>query len=113
MLFIVSISGYIIVVIKEKVYLKNNMIVINKKSVTQKHIEETDMKEFVFDGHKVKSGDEIKVVLKGNKRIQGILIGAKRQDRTILMVTHKDEVKKFGIDNIKKFKLISKYGKFF
>lgn len=113
MLFIVSVFGYIFSVMKEKIYLKNNMIVINKKSVTQEHIDEADMKEFIFDGHKVKSGDEIKVTLKGNRKIEGILIGAKRKDRSMFIVTHKDEVKKFAIDNIKKFKIISKYGKFF
>ena len=113
MLFIVSVFGYIFSVMKEKIYLKNNMIVINKKSVTQEHIDEVDMKEFIFDGHKVKSGDEIKVILKGNRKIEGILIGAKRKDRSMFIVTHRDEVKKFAIDNIKKFKIISKYGKFF
>lgn len=112
-LFVVSITGYILSVLKEKIYLKNNMIVINKKSVTQKHIDEADMKEFIFDGHRVKSGDEIKVILKGNKIIHGILIGAKRQERAILMVTHSDEIKKICIDNVKKFRIISKYGKFF
>lgn len=113
MLFIVSVFGYIFSVIKEKIYLKNNIIVIDKKSVTQEHIEEADMKEFIFDGYKIKSGDEIKVTLKGNRKVEGILIGAKLKDRSMLIVTHKDEVKKLAIDSIKKLRIISKYGKFF
>lgn len=113
MLFIISIVGYIFSVLREKLYLKNNIIVINKKSVTQYHLEEADMKEFFFDGNRVKSGDEVKVVLKGNKMLGGIIIGAKQKERAIILVTHRDEVKKLDIDSIIKFKIISKYGKFF
>jgi hypothetical protein len=113
MLFMVSVIGYIFAVLKEKLYLKNNIILINKKSITQEHIDEADMKEFVFDGCKVKSGDEIKVVLKGKQKLEGIVIGAKKKERAILMVTHDDKIRKLNIDNIIKFKIVSKYGKFF
>jgi len=113
MLFITSVIGYIFSVLREKIYLKNHMIVINKKSVTQDHLNETDLKEFIFDGNKVKSGDEVKVVLRNKKKLEGIIIGAKRKERAIILVTHADEVKKLKIDNIIKFKVISKYGKFF
>lgn len=113
MALIINILGYILVVLKEKIYLKNNIIVINKKSVTQKHLEKADMKEFILDGARVKSGDEVKVVTIAKEKFEGILIGAIKKERSILMVTHDDEIKKFSIDNILKFKIISKYGKFF
>ena len=113
MVLIINILGYILVVLKEKIYLKNNIIVINKKSVTQKHLEKADMKEFILDGARVKSGDEVKVVTIAKEKFEGILIGAIKKERSILMVTHDDEIKKFSIDNILKFKIISKYGKFF
>ncbi len=108
-----STFGYVLVVLKEKVYLRNNIIVINKKSVTQNHLEKADMKEFMLDGARVKSGDEVKVITKTKEKFEGILIGAIKKERSILMVTHNDEIKKFNIDNILKFKIISKYGKFF
>lgn len=112
-LLLANILGYILVVLKEKIYLKNNMIVIDKKNVTQNHLEEADMKEFILDGTRVKSGDEIKVVTIAKEKIEGILIGAIKKERAILLVTHNDQIKKFDIDNILKFKVISKYGKFF
>lgn len=112
-LLITSISGYILVVLKEKIYLKNNMIVIDKKTVTQSHLDKTDIKEFVYGGARIKSGDEIKVVTKTKEKYQGILIGIIKKEKSILLVTHKDQIKKFEIDEIKKFKVISKYGKFF
>lgn len=112
-LFIGSVFGYIFAILKEKLYLKNNIIVIDKKAVTQEHLEEADMKEFILDGLRVKSGDEIKVTTKEKKNYNGILIGAKKKDKKILIVTHTDEIKQFEIDNISKFKIISKYGRFF
>ena len=108
-----SILGYILVVLKEKLYLKNNVIIIDKKSVTQNHLEKADMKEFVLDGSRVKSGDEVKVITVAKDKFQGILIGAIRSEKSILMVTYNDEIKQLDIDNILKFKVISKYGRFF
>lgn len=113
MLFITSFFGYLFVILKEKIYLKNNIIMIDKKVVTQDHLNETDMKEFVLDGLRAKAGDEIKVITKENEKYNGILIGAKKNDKSILMVTHRDEIKRFKIDNILKFKIKSKYGRFF
>ncbi|WP_353096758.1 hypothetical protein [Tissierella praeacuta] len=113
LLFIASIFGYIFVILKEKIYLKNNIIIIDKKAVTQEHLNEVDMKEFILDGFRLKAGDEIKVITKENEKYNGILLGAKKKDKSIMIVTHKNEVKFFTIDNILKFKIVSKYGKFF
>lgn len=113
MLFLVSIIGYILVVVKEKLYLSDNIIVLGKKSVTQDHIDETDMKFFSLGGVKLKSGDEIRVTLYNNDKVDGIVIGAKTKNRELLLVTHKDEVKSFELDKIKKIKVVSKYGCFF
>ena len=112
-LLIGSLCGYIFAILKEKSYLRNNMIVIDKKAVTQEHLNETDMKEFVIDGLRLKAGDEIQVTTKEKKHYNGILIGAKKKDKEIVIVTHKDEVKHFEIEDILKFRIISKYGKFF
>ncbi len=113
LLLITSVFGYIFATLKEKLYLKNNIIIIDKKVVTEEHLNEADMKEFILDGLRVKAGDEIKVITKENEKYNGILIGAKKKDKSILMVTHSDEIKLFEIDNILKFKVVSKYGKFF
>ncbi len=113
LLFIASVFGYIFTILKEKLYLKNNIIIIDKKVVTEEHLNEAELKEFLLDGLMVKAGDEIKVVTKEKKKYNGILIGAKLKEKSILMVTHKDEIKLFKIDNILEFKLVRKYGNFF
>ena len=81
---IINIIGYILVVLKEKLYLKNNIIVINKKSVTEDHLKAADMKEFILDGTRVKSGDEIRIVTLAKDRFEGILIGAIKQERSYI-----------------------------
>jgi len=113
MFLIVSLFGYAFVVIKEKINLRNNTIVIDKKSVTQDHIDETDVKEFVLGGIEVKSGDEIKVTLYNNEKVEGIVIGAKKKESLIVLVTYEDEIEQYKIEKIKELRVISKYGRFF
>ncbi|WP_425446002.1 hypothetical protein [Dethiothermospora halolimnae] len=113
MLLIVSLIGYIFVVIKEKLYLKKNMIVINKKAVTENYLKEAETKAFLLGGKHIKSGDEVRFVLNNEEKLEGIVIGAKKKDNSILLVTHKDSVERFNVKNVKRFKIISKYGKFF
>lgn len=113
MLFIISVIGYILVVLKEKIYLKNNMIIIDNKHVKPEHLEETDLKEFFLDGKRIKAGDEIKVITKSNDKFMGTIIGAIQREKSILMVTNGNQILRFKIDNILQFKIISKYGKFF
>ncbi|WP_352419935.1 hypothetical protein [Proteiniborus sp.] len=113
MILFVSLIGYILVVLKEKLYLDDNIIIIGKKSVTQEHIDEADMKVFSIGGVKIKSGDEVRVVFSNKNTVDGIVIGAKANNMELLIVTHRDEVKTFKVDKIKKVKIVSKYGSFF
>ncbi len=113
MLLFTSVLGYVLVVLKEKFYLKNNIILIENKHVTEEHLNDTDMKEFFLDGTMLKAGDEIRVLTSRNEKIIGTLIGAIKKEKSILLVTHKNKIVKFKIDNIQQFKILSKYGKFF
>jgi len=113
MLFIFSIIGYILVVLKEKFFLKQNIILIDNKHLTQEDLDETDINEFIYRGTRVKSGDEIKLVTRENKKINGIIIGAKKKEEAIHIITHDNKVVKCKTDNILKFKVVNKYGSFF
>lgn len=112
-LFILSIAGYVLVVLKEKFLLKNNMIVIDNKHLTQDDLSETDINEFIFKGQRIKSGDEISVITKKDEKVQGIIIGAKKSEDAIHIITYNNDVIKCRIDNILKFRVVSKYGMFF
>lgn len=112
-LFVLSISGYILVVLKEKFFLKNNIIIIDNKHLSPDDLGETDINEFIFKGKRIKSGDEIKVVTKEKEKVNGIIIGAKKSDDTIHIITYNNDVIKCKVDNILKFRVVSKYGRFF
>lgn len=112
-LLLTSIFGYILVVLKEKIYLKDNVIMIEKESVTQDFLDKADIKVFMLGDEELKTGDEIKLITSNNKQVEGIVLGAIMKDNEIILVTHKDEVKKLKVDTIRKIKVVSKYGMFF
>lgn len=112
-LLLISILGYILVVLKEKIYLENDIIMLDKKSVTQDFIDKADIKVFMLGNEELKTGDEIKIITSNNKQVEGIIIGARMKENEIILVTHKDKVKKLNVDAIKKIKVVSKYGMFF
>lgn len=112
-LFVLSITGYVLVVLKEKFFLKNNIIVIDNKHLTQEDLSETDINEFVFKGQRLKSGDVIQVITSKKEKVNGVIIGAKKSEDTIHIITYDNDIIKCKIDNILRFKVVSKYGRFF
>ncbi len=113
LLLIFCIFGYINVVLRQKFLLKKNIILIDKKSITDNLIKKADLKEFLVDGSKLNSGDEIVIVTKEKEKIKGILIGIAIKEKSIILVTHNDVIKELDLKDLNKIKLISKYGYFF
>lgn len=111
-LFLMSCFGYILIIVREKIYIKKNIIVIENKYLTKEDIEEVNINEFILRGTRVRSGDEIKIVTSDKKTLNGVLIGGNRQNKSIHMITFDNKIKKIEMNNILKFKTISKYGKF-
>ena len=111
-LFCMSLFGFFLITIKEKINIKKNIIVIENKHLTNDDLEEVDINEFILKGRRVKSGDEIKVITSRKERINGILIGGNKASSSIHMITFDNKIKKLKVEAITKFKIISKYGKF-
>lgn len=112
-LLFVSVLGYSLTVLKEKYYLKNNIILIDNKHISQDEIDDMDMQEFFLDGTRLKAGDEITVVTKTKEKFRGVVLGAVQKEQSIKLVTHANEIIKLKIETIKQFRIMSKYGKFF
>ncbi len=110
-LFVVSLFGYFISVIKEKMDLNNNRISINSKNVTDKLLNELDLKFFKLGNIRLTIGDEIKIYLKNDNIIKGRVLGAKKKENSLCILTLEDRVMELKINNIKKLKIISRYGK--
>lgn len=112
-LLFVSVLGYSLTVLKEKYYLKNNIILIDNKHISQDEIDDTDMQEFFIDGTRLKAGDEITVITKTKEKFRGVVLGAVQKEQSIKLVTQANEIIKLRIETIKQFRIMSKYGKFF
>jgi len=113
LLLFISILSYVIIVKKEKYFFKNNIIIIDNKHVTQESLDDTDMREFFLNGTKLKAGDEIKVITKTKETFICTILGGIQKEKAIMVITKRNDILKFEIDNIKQFKIVSKYGSFF
>ncbi|OHW62620.1 hypothetical protein EUAN_11850 [Andreesenia angusta] len=112
-LLMVSVFGYVLSVLKEKMSLKSNTIVIDKKNLTQEQIDQAEIKTFLVDGEVIRAGDEIRLFMKERCKLEGVVLGARKKDDEILIYTDKDELKKCKLENIRRVKVVSKYGMFF
>ncbi len=113
MLFVVSMLGYFLCVLKEKYYLKNNRIVIDGKGITEDHINEIDTNYFKVGKTEIMAGDEVKIYFNDKKKLEGIILGAKIQENSFMIITGDDTVELIELKNIKSFRVINKYGKLF
>ncbi|MDX9917050.1 MAG: hypothetical protein RBT15_03445 [Gudongella sp.] len=113
LLLFTSLLGFFLTVMKEKYYLKNNVILIDNKHVSQDDLDDTDAQEFILDGTKLTAGDEISIITKEREIFKGVLIGAMHNEQSIKLVTYANEVIKLKIESIRQLKIMSKYGKFF
>lgn len=112
-LLLVSAMGYTFVVLKEKQYLKSKNIVIDRKGFQEEHLEGADMKVFKLGKWTLKSGDEIKLILKDKQKIKGIVLGAKKDSDVVIIFTYDDRRIEYSVSHISKVVLISRYGSFF
>ena len=55
-LLLATVFGYVVVVMKEKLYLKGNTIIIDKKSVTQDFIDQAEIKVFMLGTEEIRTG---------------------------------------------------------
>lgn len=111
-LFAASSLGYIAVIIKEKIYLSNNMVVIHNKYVSQDDLDKVDSKFFIIGNLQIMAGDEIKIYKKNLSTVKGLVIGANTRKKTIVVAANDNQLLEIGTNVIKKIKIISKYGKF-
>lgn len=113
LILLVSLTGYIFSVLREKMDLFNNRVVIKSKNVNQHVLDKIDLKIFKLGNIKLTIGDEIRIYLKNNSFVQGTLIGAKKKDNCLCLVTKQDELVELNIKTIRKLKVMTRYGRLF
>ncbi len=108
-----SVFGYLFSVIKERMDLKNQCVSIKSKKITQDLIDDIDFKVFKLGEKKLNIGDEVSVRLKNNSHVKGTLIGAKKVENALCIVTDEDELLDVHVTRIKKLRIKMKYGRLF
>jgi len=106
-------SGYILMILKEKVNLNNNIIFLDHRDLNQEDLKGLDIKHFMLGSTEVKAGDEVKIMLENDNKLIGTVLGANKSSNTIAIITKGKDIAKLNIKSIRKLKVISRYGKFF
>ncbi|GAB6088325.1 hypothetical protein [Alkaliphilus crotonatoxidans] len=112
-LWLLSIMGYFLVVMKEKYYLKNHIVLIDHKDLEPEVLKNIDIKHFMLGSTEVMAGDEVKIQLENTLSIKGTVLGVIKAENSIALITRSQGVKNLKVNSIKKLKVISRYGKFF
>lgn len=112
-IFMFMVGGYILVILKEKIYLNNNIIFLEYKNLNQEDLESLDIKHFMLGSTEVMVGDEVKIMLEDDNKLVGTVLGANKSNNIIAIATKDRDITKLNIKSIRKLKVISRYGKFF
>lgn len=107
-----SLFGYVFCVLKERVDLFHQRIEFKSDSITQDYIDDVEMKSFKLGRKTLLIGDEVKVYLNSKVFIKGVILGAKKSQNKLCLVTDSDELLELSVSNIRKLKILSKYGRF-
>ena len=111
-LFTVRILRNVLAVIRKKIALSNNMIVIESDHISNEDLKRAEVKMFMIQGKKIHAGDQIKVITKFKDKIEGMVLGIDTKQEALILA---DEASVMDIQfgKIADVKLISRYGKFF
>ena len=113
MLLSVSVSGYVMAVVKEKIDLRRNQVHIPSRNLTQSDIDAVELKAFRVGKVNLMTGDQILVLMSDNVKLRGTVIGARKRDNSLFMVTTRDEMVTLSVAAIKKLRVLARYGKIF
>jgi len=98
---------------REKYDLMRQQVVIKSKVVTQRFLDELDLKIFKLGRNKLIMGDEIRLRLKDNHSLRGVVLGAKKTSNVLCLVTVQDEIVEIQVSSIQKLTVVTKYGRIF
>lgn len=111
-LLAIRIVRNIVAVLREKIALSNNLIVIESEHISDEDLERAEVKMFMIQGKKIHAGDRIKVITKFKDKIEGLVLGVDTKQEALILAADASVVDiQFG--KIADVKLISRYGKFF
>mgnify|MGYP001094224417 CR=1 FL=1 len=108
----IQILRNIVEVIREKIALSQNTVVIEGEHITEKDIERAEIKLFMIQGMQIRAGDKIKVITKFKEKLEGMVLGVDTRSDAIVM-SMEEAVIDIQVEKIKEIRMVSRYGKFF
>lgn len=113
MLLFLSLMGYVFSVVKETFDFNHAKVQFKSDKVTQNLIDQYDLAIFKLGGLRLNIGDEVKIILNNEEQLRGFIIGARKRLNSLALVTELDEVVELNIRQIRKLKIVTKYGRLF
>lgn len=113
LLLAVAAAGYVLSVLKEKMDLYHDQVHIPSRRLTQHDIDGVDLKAFRVGRVNLMIGDRIKVYLKDSSQVRGTVLGARKKDNSLCLVTPDDELVTLSVATIRRLKVLDRYGKLF
>ncbi|MDK9709645.1 hypothetical protein [Acidaminobacter sp.] len=112
-LLMLSVMGYLMSALKETMDFKRAVVRFKSRKVTQSLIDQYDVKIFKLGGRRVNIGDEVKIVLENEEQLKGCVLGARKKLNSLALITELDEIVELNIRQIRKLKIVTKYGRLF
>lgn len=112
-LMIIFMSGYVFSILKERLDFNRAKVYFKSSKVTQNLIDQYDLAIFKLGGLRLNIGDEVKIILNNEEQLRGFIIGARKKKNAVALVTEFDEIVELNIRQIRKLKIVTKYGRIF
>ncbi len=113
LMLMLSVVGYLMSALKESMDFKRAVVRFKSRKVTQSLIDQYDVKIFKLGGRRVNIGDEVKIVLENEEQLKGFILGARKKLNSLALITELDEIVELNIRQIRKLKIVTKYGRLF
>lgn len=113
LLLAASVIGYLFSALKETMDFNRAVVRFKSRKVTQNVIDQYDVKIFKLGGKRVNIGDEVKIVLDNEEQLKGFVLGAKKKLNALAVITELDEIVELNIRQIRKLRIVTKYGRLF
>ncbi len=112
-LLLLCLCGYLFVLVRERLGLMKNQVFIKTQRLSQKHLDAIELKVFKLGRKVLYIGDVLKIRLQDHGLIRGTLVGAKKKENSLVILTSEDEVVELNVKTIEKVHILMKYGRLF
>lgn len=112
-LLVLMLIGYLFSLMRERLGLMRHQVFFKSQRLTQKHLDAIELKVFKLGRKVLYIGDELKIRLVDKGFIRGTLVGAKKKENSLVILTIEDEIMELHVKKIDRVQIVMKYGRLF